>query len=174
MFYTLTKLQGSQTKYFASEIKDVFYTLTKLQGSQTLEISLCIIGCVLHSYKITRFSNVVVCIYQCIYSFTLLQNYKVLKLPIGALIKIMGFTLLQNYKVLKLRATRMMLKERFYTLTKLQGSQTGMGEMYRTISVLHSYKITRFSNTSRFPEDNITVLHSYKITRFSNLGCCIH
>ena len=35
MFYTLTKLQGSQTANDISAILGTFYTLTKLQGSQT-------------------------------------------------------------------------------------------------------------------------------------------
>ena len=35
MFYTLTKLQGSQTTVFKAVAKALFYTLTKLQGSQT-------------------------------------------------------------------------------------------------------------------------------------------
>ena len=34
-FYTLTKLQGSQTTYQPTETSMGFYTLTKLQGSQT-------------------------------------------------------------------------------------------------------------------------------------------
>ena len=35
MFYTLTKLQGSQTITMSGMKLDLFYTLTKLQGSQT-------------------------------------------------------------------------------------------------------------------------------------------
>ena len=35
MFYTLTKLQGSQTDRTKMENMSRFYTLTKLQGSQT-------------------------------------------------------------------------------------------------------------------------------------------
>ena len=34
-FYTLTKLQGSQTKQDIDGLFKGFYTLTKLQGSQT-------------------------------------------------------------------------------------------------------------------------------------------
>ena len=56
-FYTLTKLQGSQTEADVDVAYGVFYTLTKLQGSQTLKD--------IRGYRI---------------SFTLLQNYKVLKL----------------------------------------------------------------------------------------------
>ena len=35
MFYTLTKLQGSQTNVEEAKVLLEFYTLTKLQGSQT-------------------------------------------------------------------------------------------------------------------------------------------
>ena len=40
LFYTLTKLQGSQTAYIPPCLSTVFYTLTKLQGSQTVLTSL--------------------------------------------------------------------------------------------------------------------------------------
>ena len=56
----------------------------------------------------------------------------------------------------------------FYTLTKLQGSQTDTTEIYTTLTVLHSYKITRFSNKNTVTAQGNAVLHSYKITRFSN------
>ena len=82
---------------------------------------------VLHSYKITRFSNYCTHLYLTLYSFTLLQNYKVLK-------RLLPFP---NW-----------------------------------IFVLHSYKITRFSNATVGADTNTTVLHSYKITRFSNFILC--
>ena len=56
LFYTLTKLQGSQTKNTIDERIEEFYTLTKLQGSQTF-----------------------FCSFPVNLGFTLLQNYKVLK-----------------------------------------------------------------------------------------------
>ena len=34
--------------------------------------------------------------------------------------------------------------------------------------VLHSYKLTRFSNCTGFTFISVLVLHSYKLTRFSN------
>ena len=58
MFYTLTNLQGSQTPVSIGVADDKFYTLTNLQGSQT-------------NGRIT----------ECKIGFTLLQTYKVLKLP---------------------------------------------------------------------------------------------
>ena len=58
------------------------------------------------------------------YGFTLLQTYKVLKHDKGIAASTLGFTLLQTYKVLKLYA---FLKQDF--------------------DVLHSYKLTRFSNS---------------------------
>ena len=36
VFYTLTNLQGSQTKHPTNLHFDMFYTLTNLQGSQTI------------------------------------------------------------------------------------------------------------------------------------------
>ena len=78
-----------------------FYTLTKLQGSQTDTTE----------------------IYTTL-SFTLLQNYKVLKQINQSRNKFYSFTLLQNYKVLKQNSVEDATTEVFYTLTKLQGSQT--------------------------------------------------
>ncbi len=57
-FYTLTKLQGSQTQSGSLGGSGEFYTLTKLQGSQTQHFPSRLHPLVLHSYKITRFSNV--------------------------------------------------------------------------------------------------------------------
>ena len=168
MFYTLTKLQGSQTEVCLLIDLPWFYTLTKLQGSQTSLYASISASIVLHSYKITRFSNFQLELWLKLW---VLHSYKITRFSNirgTAYLVSLCFTLLQNYKVLKLRATRMMLKERFYTLTKLQGSQTGMGEMYRTISVLHSYKITRFSNDCCLAFsalDGFTLLQNYKVLK---------
>ena len=79
-----------------------------------------------------------------------------------------SFTLLQNYKVIKLLVTRLRVSFPFYTLTKLQGSQTPFSISKILNRVLHSYKITRFSNVAECKKVGGKVLHSYKITRFSN------
>ena len=123
-----------------------FYTLTKLQGSQTDFDAILQDIRVLHSYKITRFSNCVIWDMQVEYSFTLLQNYKVLKLYNLLPLLYPCFTLLQNYKVLKQNLKHV-----------------------KEFEVLHSYKITRFSNDNLEQLVNEKVLHSYKITRFSNI-----
>ena len=101
-----------------------FYTLTNLQGSQTR----------------TSNRNNEAC-------FTLLQTYKVLKLPIQQYTQTRRFTLLQTYKVLKLHKHKALL-----------------------LIVLHSYKLTRFSNSCVLTIKQLSVLHSYKLTRFSNIG----
>ena len=79
--------------------------------------------------------------------FTLLQTYKVLKLSGLPGVGGVGFTLLQTYKVLK------------HVVVLL----------FRKI-VLHSYKLTRFSNNQCKSLLLLSVLHSYKLTRFSNLN----
>ena len=99
-FYTLTNLQGSQTIDWQCFNRSEFYTLTNLQGSQTILF--------FHPF---------------IFSFTLLQTYKVLKQSFRLGIADFGFTLLQTYKVLKLQV-----------------------KVIRVFIVLHSYKLTRFSN----------------------------
>ena len=78
MFYTLTNLQGSQTPEDPKHDYHKFYTLTNLQGSQTSVFAYTYFSsftllqtykvlkpivaempqeAVLHSYKLTRFSN---------------------------------------------------------------------------------------------------------------------
>ena len=81
------------------------------------------------------------------------------------------------------------MKVLFYTITNLQGSQTKVknqntvysftplqtykvlkrnNERHKLITVLHHYKLTRFSNPPELFHSFYTVLHHYKLTRFSN------
>ena len=120
-FYTLTNLQGSQTfpPNNAGEYK--FYTLTNLQGSQTERLlkrkvrSFTLLQTykvlkpdttpfnsagVLHSYKLTRFSNPASgrSANSWFYTLTNLQGSQT---PCAVPDVICCFTLLQTYKVLK-------------------------------------------------------------------------
>ena len=79
---------------------------------------------VLHLFETTRFSNLLKIIILNEVSFTLIRNYKVLKLH-GLFKNCDGsFTLIRNYKVLKLYWNPIVRFHRFYTYSKLQGSQT--------------------------------------------------
>ena len=77
-FYTITNLQGSQTKITQSEIEKRFYTITNLQGSQT---QICKKEKVFLFYTITNLqgSQTVPCSTNITTCFTPLQTYKVLK-----------------------------------------------------------------------------------------------
>ena len=79
----------------------MFYTLTKLQGSQTIVLICTLHYIVLHSYKITRFSNV----------FSLFQ----IEFSFYTLTKLQGS---------QTTCSLLIPDVPFYTLTKLQGSQT--------------------------------------------------
>ena len=57
LFYTYSKLQGSQTAVGGGKYNDWFYTYSKLQGSQTLLAAAIISLIVLHLFETTRFSN---------------------------------------------------------------------------------------------------------------------
>ena len=83
--------------------------------------------------------------YSSLSCFTPLQTYKVLKPTMGQTPEEKRFTPLQTYKVLKRYA---------YVSVNL--------------SVLHHYKLTRFSNTLPRSYKEVSVLHHYKLTRFSN------
>ena len=83
-------------------------------------------GWVLHSYKITRFSNDD---YIDLLKVMVLHSYKITRFSNHQIKKkdwLLSFTLLQNYKVLKLVFKFRSGSSQFYTLTKLQGSQTNM------------------------------------------------
>ena len=122
-----------------------FYTLTNLQGSQTktLKQGKSLGFTLLQTYKVLkqkfRHNRPICC-------FTLLQTYKVLK-PLGWHYKRdYSFTLLQTYKVLK----------QLYFDNKSIISFT----------LLQTYKVLKHELGS---SNNTSVLHSYKLTRFSNL-----
>ena len=57
-------------------------------------------------------------------SFTLIKNYKALKLSPQALHRSQSFTLIKNYKALKPGSDIVLFISEFYTYKKLQGSQT--------------------------------------------------
>ena len=117
MFYTLTNLQGSQTYMTIPLLNQKFYTLTNLQGSQTR----CMRGWNLFSFTLLQTTLSINPNDMC---FTLLQTYKVLKQSQLRGSTTGRFTLLQTYKVLKPIIT-----------------------LRQVCRVLHSYKLTRFSNT---------------------------
>ena len=100
-------------------------------------------------------------------SFTLLQTYKVLKPSASSNPSPICFTLLQTYKVLKhvMIRTHKNLVLHSYKLTRFSNLQV---KAKSGLTVLHSYKLTRFSNQGNQYNDNAVVLHSYKLTRFSN------
>ena len=122
MFYTLTNLQGSQTTPVRKSVSPTFYTLTNLQGSQThlrqfrISLSFTLLQTykvlkrdrsnnkklgVLHSYKLTRFSNIII--------------------PLCNIVQV-----LHSYKLTRFSNVPSILVSinLFYTLTNLQGSQT--------------------------------------------------
>ena len=78
--------------------------------------------------------------------FTLLQTYKVLKQELGFTKMPRGFTLLQTYKVLKLNR---IITKRMQCFTLLQTYKVlkQMQSQILQMLVLHSYKLTRFSNS---------------------------
>ena len=121
-FYTITNLQGSQTMYKAKENFIKFYTITNLQGSQT---GVILIAGLSKFYTITNLQGSQTSIrwqrnHNC---FTPLQTYKVLKHCNCQMVWNCSFTPLQTYKVLK---------------------QICVG--WEQPTVLHHYKLTRFSN----------------------------
>ena len=121
---------------------------------------------VLHHYKLTRFSN----------EYMLAKNL---------------WVVLHHYKLTRFsnkNRTHTLIKQ-FYTITNLQGSQTLLSflfdrssftplQTYKVLkpfrshqkqhTVLHHYKLTRFSNTTYGNSTKMEVLHHYKLTRFSN------
>ena len=86
-----------------------------------------------------------------------------------------GFTLLQTYKVLKpkLLLTAFYVVLHSYKLTRFSNNKKFN---LHILIVLHSYKLTRFSNKYGRKDVNTEVLHSYKLTRFSNkqVLCCVN
>ena len=117
--YKLTRFSNPPREMLG---RDQFYTLTNLQGSQTQCVAVPVIY---RFYTLTNLQGsqthrITFAVIKC---FTLLQTYKVLKPSDEYLGDVFGFTLLQTYKVLK--HAPVYLEE----------------EM-----VLHSYKLTRFSN----------------------------
>ena len=122
---------------------------------------------VLHSYKLTRFSNLVQRpeIQRPFYTLTNLQGSQTCR---SKLLSRTSFTLLQTYKVLKpsLSCRLFIAVLHSYKLTRFSNKL-----LYRKIltQVLHSYKLTRFSNIEFRNDIETDVLHSYKLTRFSNV-----
>ena len=122
-FYTYKKLQGSQTFLLAVLLNHLFYTYKKLQGSQTLNIQN--LTCLrFYTYKKLQGSQTFIRYFCANESFTLIRNYKVLKLIQYLNGNIWCFTLIRNYKVLKHMQEHNLNNASFYTYKKLQGSQT--------------------------------------------------
>ena len=122
LFYTITNLQGSQTRFVTFDEAIEFYTITNLQGSQTglpaprrapcftplqtykvLKRSSLVLAKiqVLHHYKLTRFSNISQgqkCHKKVLHHYKLTRFSNNLHPPRTILY---CFTPLQTYKVLK-------------------------------------------------------------------------
>ena len=58
--------------------------------------------------------------------------------------------------------------KKFYTYSKLQGSQTKVLCLVWILMVLHLFETTRFSNGQRATYTDVCVLHLFETTRFSN------
>ena len=111
--------------YKAKENFIKFYTITNLQGSQT-------------SIRWQRNHN----------CFTPLQTYKVLKRILGGVGNVKSFTPLQTYKVLKHCNCQMVWNCSFTPLQTYKVlKQICVG--WEQPTVLHHYKLTRFSNTGK-------------------------
>ena len=121
-----------------------FYTITNLQGSQTLL-----------SFLFDRSS------------FTPLQTYKVLKPWVNIQRKLDCFTPLQTYKVLKPTA-KLYCHRICFTPLQTYKVLKPFRSHQKQHTVLHHYKLTRFSNTTYGNSTKMEVLHHYKLTRFSN------
>ena len=139
--YKLTRFSNKRDDFGR---KYLFYTLTNLQGSQTIQRTVSDVTSftLLQTYKVLKRKR---WLYLGQNSFTLLQTYKVLKLLLLIPFHCLCFTLLQTYKVLKLFPR---LATHFLSFTLLQTykvlKQSGL--IIFTLNVLHSYKLTRFSN----------------------------
>ena len=100
-------------------------------------------------------------------SFTLLQTYKVLKQTQLEIRQQMCFTLLQTYKVLKHSSNHKSHEICFtllqtYKVLKLIIKHPGQ---YLCFTLLQTYKVLKLVKAIKFLK---LVLHSYKLTRFSN------
>ena len=122
LFYTITNLQGSQT---VSSYMTAYYSFTPLQTYKVLKPELT---------------------YQALYyRFTPLQTYKVLKRILGGVGNVKSFTPLQTYKVLKHCNCQMVWNCSFTPLQTYKVlKQICVG--WEQPTVLHHYKLTRFSN----------------------------
>ena len=100
LFYTITNLQGSQTRFVTFDEAIEFYTITNLQGSQTGLPAPRRAPCFtpLQTYKVLKLCR---CFSGRFGGFTPLQTYKVLKPAAGTSRMDSCFTPLQTYKVLK-------------------------------------------------------------------------
>ena len=122
---------------------------------------------VLHSYKLTRFSNLPVndgTVHE------VLHSYKLTRFSNGWNTVMLTMFVLHSYKLTRFSnglPTAWQLL-RFYTLTNLQGSQTNIiiKTIYSSFTLLQTYKVLKPRNIFELLK---IVLHSYKLTRFSNL-----
>ena len=110
---------------------------------------LCPVFCrftLLQTYKVLKHC---ICRFCLCFSFTLLQTYKVLKHIVLPPKILFSFTLLQTYKVLK-------HIEKFFS-------------PFFSFTLLQTYKVLKRVWVTAYAQ---RVLHSYKLTRFSNYRLC--
>ena len=101
----------------------MFYTLTNLQGSQTINRYYNLVYSVLHSYKLTRFSNY---LFHILFVSSVLHSYKLTRFSNASSVSTDKLSVLHSYKLTRFSNFMVAYERpsRFYTLTNLQGSQT--------------------------------------------------
>ena len=124
------------------------------------------ISAVLHSYKLTRFSNKH-CAFK--YKWYVLHSYKLTRFSNcqkGPETQIQFYTLtnLQGSQTYLLAVSCVLS---FYTLTNLQGSQTCMGNCIcsKSFTLLQTYKVLKRKMVMKKRFQSFTLLQTYKVLK---------
>ena len=165
VFYTLTNLQGSQTLHPA-EVQTPGFTLLQTYKVLKPRVQYQMSSVVLHSYKLTRFSNL---LELNISPFRVLHSYKLTRFS-NCMTRLITRTLvLHSYKLTRFSnlVQRPEIQRPFYTLTNLQGSQTCRSKLLSRTSftLLQTYKVLKLSGYDTCDEPSFTLLQTYKVLK---------